>query len=195
MNARTQPAKLKMTKPRYQDTPPERLPVVKLPGGAGSVKVIAGEGAGAKATIETHTPMMYIDVRLEAGGSYTQSVPASFKAFAYVYRGRGGLGKDGTSAEEGQIAVMTAGDTFTVTAAADSAFNVLLIGGEPLGEPVARHGPFVMNTRDEIYKCFEDYQSGRMGEIAGAEARMAESRAAVSKQKKSGTWKRDEEGL
>jgi redox-sensitive bicupin YhaK (pirin superfamily) len=100
-----------------------------------------------------------------------QPVPAEYNAFAYVFRGEGRLGREAKAATEHQM-VMFAGDgeavTLAVPESASGPLEVLLIAGAPLREPVARYGPFVMNTKEEIIKAFEDYREGRMGEIAPA---------------------------
>ena len=178
------PKKDKMRKPRYQDTPPERIPVAKADGV--TVKVIAGESLGVSATIETRIPILYLDVHLSPGSSFTQPIPASYKGFAYVWRGAGFLGKERRPAKMGQVGTMGDGTAFTVSAGADEECRVLLLAGEPIGEPVAWHGPFVMNTWEEIQQAFTDYQSGKLGQIDGAEERYEKTRKAKKAQQKSG---------
>lgn len=202
------PAAHKMVPPRYQDVPPERIPVVAVPGAAhagtpacpepSAVRVVAGDFAGTSAVIGTHTPIGYLDVRLGPGDAIEQPIPAGHVGFAYVYRGQGVFGANAVPAGEGaMVTIGGANGAFRVAAPATSAGGVrcLLIYGAPIHEPIARHGPFVMNTRDEIIQAFEDYQSGHMGEIAGAEERRAQTDAARAAQQASGTWARDSKEL
>jgi len=156
----------KMTPPRYQEIAASRLPVAETPSKDVRVKVIAGESLGRHAAIETRTPILYLHFALEPGATVVQAVPHEFNAFAYAIDGAGLAGP--TPLAEGHLAVFANdGDSVELSnpATSPARFNVLLIGGAPLGEPVARYGPFVMNTRTEVYKAFEDYRKGRMGVI------------------------------
>jgi quercetin 2,3-dioxygenase len=162
------PQSAKMTLPRYQEIPAARLPAAETPSKDVQVKVIAGESLGKHAAIETRTPIMYLHFTLQPGARVEQLIPAAYNAFAYVIDGSGTVGPKGTPAGEGQLAVFAKdGESVRLAnpAGAKAPFNVLLIGGAPLGEPVARYGPFVMNTRAELSRAFEDFRSGRMGEI------------------------------
>jgi quercetin 2,3-dioxygenase len=162
------PGRDKMIRPRYQDVPSARIPVVGSEDGKVRVKVIAGEAMGARAVTDTRTPIMYLHYTLEPGASAAQRVPADYNTFAYVVGGRGRFGADAREAREGQMVVFGRdGDEVTLAAPADAPapLGVLLIAGVPLGEPVARYGPFVMNTAEEIRQAFEDFRSGRFGEI------------------------------
>jgi hypothetical protein len=163
------PKSAKMTPPRYQEIAAAKLPIAGTASKDAQVKVIAGESFGKHAAIETRTPITYLHFTLQPGASVDQPVPAVYNAFAYVIDGSGAVGPDGTPAKEGQLAVFAKGGEsvqLSNPAGAKAPFNVLLIGGAPLGEPVARYGPFVMNTKAELYQAFEDFRSGRMGEIA-----------------------------
>jgi redox-sensitive bicupin YhaK (pirin superfamily) len=183
------PAKDKMIPPRYQDTPPESIPVVTTDDGNVKVKVIAGESLGTSAVIETRIPIMFLDVHIQPGGVFTQPVPSNYDGFAYVWRGSGYLGDKKESAKMGQVGVLGDGDSIRLEASSDDEMRVLLIAGVPLDEPIARYGPFVMNTRAEIQQAFLDYQSGRLGSIEGSEERYAATQQARQKQKESGNWK------
>jgi redox-sensitive bicupin YhaK (pirin superfamily) len=182
------PAKDKMIPPRYQDTPAESIPIVTAQDGKVWVKIIAGEALGTSAVIETRTPILYLDIRLQPGTVFVQQVPTNHEGFAYVWRGSGFIGDDRKPLSMGQVGILDQGDEVRIEAAANEEVRILLIAGVPLREPIARHGPFVMNTWEEIEQAFEDYQSGKLGEIEGAEARYAATEAAVKKQKESGTW-------
>ena len=147
------------------------------------VKVIAGESLGAKAVIDTRTPIMMLDIHLQPGAKFSQPVPKNYNGFAYVWRGSGYLGAERTSMEMGQVAVLDDGDgELVMEAAANEIVNILLIAGEPINEPVARYGPFVMNTMDEIQQAFQDYHSGKLGKIDGAKERYAQAEAAKRRQ-------------
>lgn len=161
------PARDKMTKPRYQEIPAEGIPVAKSEDGKVTVHVIAGEALGQGAVIETRTPIFYLDCALEPGASLEQPAPPEFNVFAYVVEGEGIFGSNSRSARRHEMVQFAAdGDAVRIEGAPGSPLRVLLIGGVPLNEPVARYGPFVMNTRAEIVQAFEDYQAGRLGEIA-----------------------------
>jgi redox-sensitive bicupin YhaK (pirin superfamily) len=162
------PQRDKMTKPRYQEIPNSQIPKATSADGLVRVSVIAGEAMGEKAVIETRTPIIYLHYRIETGGTVTQPVPAAYNAFAYVVEGDGLFGADGELAENGQMVLFAQdGDEVRIENPADAktALAVLLIAGVPLNEPVARYGPFVMNTHAEIRQAIEDYQQGRMGAI------------------------------
>jgi redox-sensitive bicupin YhaK (pirin superfamily) len=160
------PRKDKMIAPRYQDVPAARLPVAQTEAKDIQVKVIAGESLGRHAALETRTPILFLHATLQPGASVEQPVPDDYSAFAYVINGEGRIGPEATRVPEGHVAVFAkSGDTVRLSNSAGAPLNVLLIGGAPLGEPVARYGPFVMNTKDELYQAFKDYQNGRMGVI------------------------------
>jgi hypothetical protein len=187
------PRAKKMSPPRYQDIPAENIPTVAIPGGKpdSTVRVIAGSSCGASAVIETATPIQMLDIRIEPGDGFTQPFPKGQVGFAYVYRGKGLFGKEQKLAEESQMVQFSDGESVAIAAPADSPLKCLLITGDPIEEPIVRHGPFVMNTREEIMQAFVDYQSGQFGEIEGTEEQMALSEQARQKQKASGTWKDD----
>jgi quercetin 2,3-dioxygenase len=158
------PKKDKRMRPRYQEIPSARIPSAKSADGTVSVKVLAGEALGQKAVIETRTPILYLHFTLERGGRVTQRVPEGFNVFTYVLSGEGRFGKGGTHGAAGDCVIFGAGAGDAVIEAT-SKTDVLLIGGQPLKEPVARYGPFVMNTKAEIVEAFEDFEAGRMGTI------------------------------
>ena len=162
------PQRETMMRPRYQEIPAARIPKATSPDGLVTVNVIAGEAMGETAVIETRTPIIYLHYRIAPGGVATQSVPDGYNAFAYVVDGAGLFGAERERAGDGQMVLFAQdGDEVRIENPADaqSTLDVLLIGGLPLREPVARYGPFVMNTKAEIYQAIEDYQAGRMGTI------------------------------
>lgn len=162
------PKRDKMIKPRYQEFPSAQIPRVTSADELVTVKVIAGEAMGQKAVIETRTPIMYLHYSIKPGGVVTQTVPTDFNTFAYVVDGRGLFGAEREAGEDGQMVLFAHdGDEVRIENPSDATttLDVLLIGGVPLNEPVARYGPFVMNTKQEIFQAIEDYQNGKMGEI------------------------------
>ena len=162
------PQQDKMIKPRYQEIPSAKIPKPISADGLVNVTVIAGEAMGEKAVIETHTPIIYLHYRIKPGGLVTQHVPRAFNAFAYVVEGDGLFGTEGERGADGQMVMFASdGDEVRIENPADArvTLEVLLIAGVPLNEPIARYGPFVMNTEAEIHQAFEDYRQGRMGAI------------------------------
>jgi hypothetical protein len=161
------PKRDKMIAPRYQDIKSSRIPAAESDNGNVKAKVIAGESLGKKAVIDTRTPIMYLHFTIQPGSRVSQPVPQGFNAFAYVVEGEGMFGADGTRATK-QQAVLFGNDGNEVVIKAleaKSPLDVLLIAGQPLNEPVARYGPFVMNSEEEIRQAIDDYRSGRMGRI------------------------------
>src|SRR5438270_3455264 len=153
------PQQKKMMKPRYQEIPSASIPVARSEDGLVSVRVIAGESLGARAVIETVTPIIYLHFTLRPGGRVSQTVPQGYNAFAYVVDGEGLFGAEGERAGDGQMVMFVAdGDEVMIANPADAGAPLegLLIAGVPLNEPVARYGPFVMNTEAEIYQAVED---------------------------------------
>jgi quercetin 2,3-dioxygenase len=161
------PAKDKMTAPRYQDIPAEQVPEVKAGHGV-SVRVISGNFRGTEGAVQgVATEPVYLDVRLEAGKEIEIPVPVGHHAFAYVYLGIAQVGGERKELVRGDLAVL--GDGAEIVVASGSApASFIVVAGKPLKEPVARYGPFVMNTRDEIIQAFEDFNSGRFTSGAGS---------------------------
>ncbi len=158
------PAKLKMTRPRYQELASAKIPSAKTTDGLASVKVIAGEALGVSASIATHTPIVYQDWTIAPGADVTIPLSSDHAAYVYVFGGDVKLGDDGATAEDGQLAILGPGDAVRLRGGTKSA-RLLLLAGVPLKEPVARYGPFVMNTENEIRQAMVDFRSGKMGEI------------------------------
>lgn len=156
------PKRDKMIAPRYQDTPAARIPVATAPGV--SVKVVAGESLGTKGVIETRIPILYLHATLDPGAAFTQDVPKTENAFAFVIEGEGRFGESAVG--KYQVALFDrSGDAVRITNTGAGTLSFLLIAGEPIGEPVARYGPFVMNSREEIIQAAEDFREGRMGTL------------------------------
>ena len=161
------PKRYKTTPPHYQEIPQSKIPTARSEDGRVTVRTIAGESIGTRAVIETKTPLMYLHVKLEPGAQLMQPVPPDYNVFAYTIDGSGVFGKGLTAVSKSHQMVLFGKDGNGVYVRADdkNPLEILLIGGVPINEPVARYGPFVMNTEEEITQAIEDYQSGRMGVI------------------------------
>jgi quercetin 2,3-dioxygenase len=166
------PKRDKMMKPRYQEISSSKIPFVNTADRLVTAKVIAGKALGISAVIETRIPIMYVHFTLQPGASIVQAVPKEYNTFAYVIGGRGMFGiankKQAEEVNRGQMVIFEKdGEQIVIRATQDSKspLDILLIGGTPLNEPVARYGPFVMNTKEEVYQAIEDYRNGIMGAI------------------------------
>ena len=156
------PAKDKMTKPRYQDIEPEAIPVVELADGI-KVKVLVGAFNGVEGPVtKVATEPLYFDIALPAGTSLSVPLPAEHNAFAYPFEGGVtiGEGANAKAVARGEIAVLGLGGSVRFAADKGDA-RLILVAGKPLREPVAKYGPFVMNTAEEIHQAIADYQAGR----------------------------------
>ena len=151
------PRNKKMIAPSYKDIHEEEIPVIESD--ETKVKVISGEYQSVIGPGRPHTGVLYIDVYLEKGSSIDIPIENDWNAFVYVYEGE--LSAD-TSISKGKLAVLDTQGQFSCKAVMNST-RFILVAGKPLHEPVARGGPFVMNTKEEILQAFEDYQSGKIG--------------------------------
>jgi hypothetical protein len=155
-------AKDKMIEPRYQEFPAEQIPIVDVGGGA-RVKVIAGRvGATPGPVVDVGTDPLYLDIMLEPNARFEQRLSLGHQAFVVSYEGRAWVGADANARalEKLELGVLERGEL--VQLRADGPTRLLLIAGRPLLEPVARYGPFVMNTRAELQQAFEDFSAGRL---------------------------------
>ena len=165
------PKSKKMMKPRYQEIPQSKIPTGTTKDGNVIVKVIAGESLGAKAVIDTITPIMYLHFKLEPGSRIVQPIPEEYNVFAYVIKGKGvfeqGNNNNKIVERENLVIFDKDGKNVYIQTVEDleMPLELLLIGGIPLNESIARYGPFVMNTQQEIYQAIEDYRSGKLGKI------------------------------
>ena len=162
------PAEHKMAAQRYQFVAADRIPLGHSTDGLVTVRVIAGEAYGVAAKIDTYTPVSLQDWTMQPGGQAQPTPPADQQMALYLFEGALAAGPQGQRIGEGQLVIFGEGNAIDLTVAgdADTAARFLLFGGVPIGEPIARYGPFVMNTREELIQAFDDYQSGRMGVIA-----------------------------
>jgi redox-sensitive bicupin YhaK (pirin superfamily) len=165
------PAAAKWTPARYQDISGGDVTLLASPDGGALIRVIAGSLDGHEGPGSTFTPITYLHLTVSPGARVNLPWPKDFNALVYVLAGRGLVGAEQRPLDEGQLAVFGSGDVVEVAApdsqpqAAATGWEILVLGGLPIGEPVARYGPFVMNTRAEILQALEDFEAGRMGRI------------------------------
>ncbi len=157
------PKAFKMTAPRYQTLLGSEIPTVDLGGGAGQLRVIAGAFRGVKGPAKTFSPVHLYDLQLAAGHRIELALPEGFNSSLFVLHGQ--VVVNGSRAvDEVEIALLgQRGERVVLEAKQDA--TILVLSGEPIAEPVARYGPFVMNTRDEIIQAVHDYQAGKMGHL------------------------------
>ncbi len=158
------PKASKMSTPGYQTIVTDQIPAVHLEGGAGSLRVIAGSVRGVKGPAKTFTPIELYDLRVHAGHSVPLRLPAGHNTGVFVLSGRARIGESQMLAEAELAVFASTGEPVTITAAEDAL--ILVMAGEAIDEPVARYGPFVMNTKLELVQAVNDYQAGKMGHLS-----------------------------
>ncbi|KAJ2162593.1 hypothetical protein GGF46_000596 [Coemansia sp. RSA 552] len=187
------PAKDKMIRPRYQDVPPEGIPWFESADKQTKIKVIAGEVEDVQANIDTHTPIYFLDLR--TSGKYSLKIPEGMDAMVYNYHPANiAVGQEKAELKEGQLAVVnTQGQPLDFEAAEATAdgsekkeARVLVLAGTPIREKIARYGPFVMSTDDELAQAISDMQTGRFGTIPGSSERMRQTDEANAKRRLAG---------
>ena len=159
------PAKDKMAAPRYQNLDADRVTLLSSSDGGALVRLIAGAVAGHDGPGATYTPITVAHATVAPGARLSLPWRADFNALAYVLAGAGTAGAERRPVERGQLIVFGPGGSLTLDGAATESLDVLLLGGQPIREPVAAYGPFVMNTRAELVTAVEDYQAGRLGTV------------------------------
>ena len=169
------PRAQKWSPPRYQDLRAREVALVSSSDGGALVRVIAGDVAGHAGPGSTYSPMTLVHATLSPGARLSIPWRSDYNALAYVMAGHGTVGVEATPVQTGQLAVFGPGSALTVAAGRfqegrSPNFDVLLLGGRPIREPVAWMGPFVMNTREEVIQAFADYQAGRLGSIPAVTA-------------------------
>ena len=150
------PKEKKMIEPAYHDIQSDQIPVVEFEGGR--VKVISGTFQGTTGPGRPHTGMMYLDIHLDSKQDITVPIANDWNGFVYVYEGSISAN---IGVPKGHLAVLDTKDDFLCSSSVENT-RLILVAGEPLNEPVARGGPFVMNTKGEVLQAFEDYQSGML---------------------------------
>ncbi|MBY6436680.1 pirin family protein [Rhodococcus kroppenstedtii] len=159
------PRENKMAAPRYQDITGGQVALLSSPDGGALIRVIAGEIDGHAGPGSTHTPITLSHITVAPGASVTAPWNPRYNAIAYVLAGAGTVGEERRPVRMGQTTVFGSGDTLTVAASdGPEPLEVFLLGGEPIRQPIAMAGPFVMNTKAEVLQAFEDFQAGRFGQ-------------------------------
>ncbi len=153
------PSKDKMMEPRYQDIPSERIPKVTSEDGKVWANVIAGSTLGVQAVIDTVIPITYIHMKIQQDGTHRQVIEQGLNGMIYVFGGTVHI--DGKPVHDGQLGILTDGDEVVFEARNENA-EFLILAGPELNEPIARYGPFVMNTREEVQQALLDYQNGTL---------------------------------
>lgn len=164
------PSKNKFITPKYQDLRAGEVALLRSPDGGTLLRVIAGEVGEHRGPGSTHTPITMVHATLNAGARLRLPWRSDFNALVYILNGKGAFGVQRRPAGMGQLVVFGAGEQITISAdpiqeSRSPELDVLILGGKPIGEPVAMYGPFVMNTRNELIQAYEDFQAGRLGTI------------------------------
>ena len=165
------PAASKMLPPRYQNLESNEVGLVASDDGASLLRIIAGEVGGVSGPGQTFTPITYLHATIPPGSRLTLPWRADFNALVYALSGDGYAGAERVEVDEGDLAVFGPGQALMIEAGegqpgyAGGGWDVLILGGQAINEPVARYGPFVMNTREEIIQAMEDFRGGRLGQI------------------------------
>jgi len=157
------PAKFKMSQPKYQEITNDTISKVSLENNEGVVEVIAGEYQQVKGSAETFTPVHLLNSKLNKGGKATFNFPANYNTFIIVLEGSVVLNETSNVDYNCMAVFSNEGTDFSIEAKEDTI--VLVLSGEPINEPIYAHGPFVMNTRDEIIQAFNDFQNGKFGTL------------------------------
>ena len=159
------PAKDKMISPAYQNLEGDQVTLLSSPDGGALVRLIAGDIGGHTGPGSTHTPITVAHVTIAAGAQLVTPWNPAFNSLAYVLEGAGSVGVERRPVQAGQLIVFGDGDTVTVTNNGAKPLEVFLLGGQPIREPVAQYGPFVMNHRHELVQAVDDFNAGKLGTI------------------------------
>ena len=159
------PSHKKMISPAYQNLEADLVTLLSSPDGGALIRLIAGDLGEFHGPGSTHTPIVVSHVTLAPGARVELPWNPAFNALAYVLAGSGSVSDERRPLRLGQLAVYGSGDSISLQADDDSSLDVLLLGGQPIGEPVVAYGPFVMNSENEIRQAFDDYQQGRLGTV------------------------------
>jgi len=159
------PSRSKMIAPAYQNLEADLVTLLASADGGALVRLIAGELGDHQGPGSTHTPIVVAHATLAPGSRLQVPWDPTHNALAYVLAGSGGAGDERRPVAMGQLVVFGSGDVVELQASDTESLDVLLLGGEPIREPIATYGPFVMNNRAELQQAFEDFQSGRLGTV------------------------------
>jgi quercetin 2,3-dioxygenase len=158
------PRSSKMSASGYQTIVNDQIPVVQLDGGGGSLRVIAGSVGSAKGPAKTFTPVELYDLRLRAGHSMPLRIPNGYNVGLLILSGQASVGRSHKLSEADLAVFVSTGEPVKIIADEDA--TILVMAGEAIDEPVARYGPFVMNTKAELVQAVNDYQAGKMGHLS-----------------------------
>src|SRR4051812_26504065 len=158
------PAKDKMISPRYQNLEGDQVVLLSSPDGGALVRLIAGDVDGHDGPGSTHTPIVVAHATVAPGAQLVLPWPTEFNGLGYVLSGSGSAGTEAAPVRTGQLALFGPGDSLTFKGGSES-LDVLLLGGQPIREPIVTHGPFVMNTKAEIVQAMDDFGAGRLGVV------------------------------
>ena len=158
------PKASKMSTPGYQTILNADIPAIDLDGGAGRLRVIAGSFQGRKGAARTFTPVELYDLQMKAGKRVALALPEGHNTSIFVLQGRASVNGSQAAGEAELIVCTRDGSQVTIDAQENS--RLLVMAGEPIDEPIARYGPFVMNTREELMQAAQDYQAGKMGHLS-----------------------------
>jgi quercetin 2,3-dioxygenase len=142
----------------------ESIPVIENAEDGYKLKVLGGEAAGVRGPINTTWPILYLHYTIQPGGHAILDAPAGHNVMLYVFGGGVSVGKDASRLKAGQLGILSDGDQLAIANTSDETAELLVLGAEPINEPVARYGPFVMNTREEVFQAFDDFNAGKFGE-------------------------------
>jgi redox-sensitive bicupin YhaK (pirin superfamily) len=160
------PAREKMTAPAYQNLEGGQVTLVSSSDGGALVRIVAGDVGGHRGPGSTHTPIAFVHATVSPGARLSLPWPREFNGLAYVMSGSGRVGGEGRPIVAGQLAVFGSGDRIQISADDGATpLEVIVLGGRPIGEPVAWYGPFVMNTKAELAQAMDDFRAGRLGVV------------------------------
>jgi redox-sensitive bicupin YhaK (pirin superfamily) len=157
------PASKKMIPPQSLRIKAESIPVIEDAESGYKLKVLGGDAAGVRGPINTTWPILYLHYTVHPGGHALLDVPAGQNIMLYVFRGGISVGKDASQLKAGQLGILSDGDQLAIGNTSDDVAELIVLGAQPINEPVARYGPFVMNTREEVFQAFDDYNAGKFG--------------------------------
>jgi redox-sensitive bicupin YhaK (pirin superfamily) len=157
------PAAKKWIAPQSKRIEAASIPVKNNSENGYSVKILGGEAEGARGPIETTWPILYLHYTIQPGGHAKLDVPEGYNIMIYPFQGSIATGNDSKQLNAGQLGILSNGNQISIANTSNESAQFLILGAEPINEPVARYGPFVMNTREEVFQAFDDFNAGKFG--------------------------------